>query len=357
MIQVLQIGRAVESSVLNYTALYESSVTNRKDATRAMDQLCQRIMASMQFQPHHGINRSGTGLPSDSSIRSSFASMQLSDISERHDLPPSPPISIGSPCLNDEQFGVSHHTHAMRYSSDVVGQRERCFSPRVLPSAGTNSQVDQGNYGPISERSQRSNLFDDDQMWHQIEGTSLQGNRNSSITYFAQEFGRSSANLGIVGISSSKDAHYQQPLSNSGLVTRRQPSQQTQRASIPMEEVASPLFKSRKLKAVDSSNEMETNFSWPGTINPHLGTTKNEAPEVVTSSFEGLNPTYADHPQFSDKCLAQGTQVEYSERLIPLAKGIEMIWIPLQRPALHNRYHGFCKGAWQIRKAVRYSQS
>jgi len=45
VIQALHIARAVENAILDFTHLYETSITNRKDATRAMDQLCQRIMA------------------------------------------------------------------------------------------------------------------------------------------------------------------------------------------------------------------------------------------------------------------------------------------------------------------------
>lgn len=54
----------------------------------------------------------------------------------------------------------------------------------------------------------------------------------------------------------------------------------------------------------------------------------------------------------NEKFSASLTQADYQERLASLPKGLDNVWLPLARPALHNRYHGFCKGAWQIRRAV-----
>jgi hypothetical protein len=92
---------------------------------------------------------------------------------------------------------------------------------------------------------------------------------------------------------------------------------------------------------------------------PNIQTTEEiyrdfEAPEVV-SAFDGMYPASPDLNQFSEKYPAAAllTQADYAARLLSLPAGMENIWMPLKRPAMHNRYHGFCKGAWQIRKAVR----
>ncbi|KAF2724462.1 hypothetical protein K431DRAFT_310028 [Polychaeton citri CBS 116435] len=54
----------------------------------------------------------------------------------------------------------------------------------------------------------------------------------------------------------------------------------------------------------------------------------------------------------NEKFSASLTQADYQERLSSMPKGQQNVWQPLARPAMHNRYHGFCKGAWQIRRAV-----
>jgi hypothetical protein len=64
---------------------------------------------------------------------------------------------------------------------------------------------------------------------------------------------------------------------------------------------------------------------------------------------EKIRPT-AD--LMNEKISASLTQADYQERLACLSNGVEHIWLPLARPALHNMYHGFCRGAWQIRRAV-----
>jgi hypothetical protein len=83
-----------------------------------------------------------------------------------------------------------------------------------------------------------------------------------------------------------------------------------------------------------------------------------EAPEVVTKDFGvmfSMRPI-ASSPTSpaggSDKYLAFRTQSDYAEALFSLSPGMDSVWAPLSRPAMHNRYHGFCKGAWQMRKAV-----
>ena len=83
-----------------------------------------------------------------------------------------------------------------------------------------------------------------------------------------------------------------------------------------------------------------------------------QSPASITSGWdvqfsEKLRPM----PDLAnEKFSASLTQADYQERLSTLPRGSENIWLPLARPALHNRYHGFCKGAWQIRKAVRYER-
>jgi hypothetical protein len=78
-----------------------------------------------------------------------------------------------------------------------------------------------------------------------------------------------------------------------------------------------------------------------------------EAPEVVSMDFEGMHPVSPLPDQYPEKYPAFRTQADYAELLLSLPAGMDNIWMPLKRPAMHNRYHGFCKGAWEIRKAVR----
>jgi hypothetical protein len=83
-----------------------------------------------------------------------------------------------------------------------------------------------------------------------------------------------------------------------------------------------------------------------------------QSPTSITSGWDvQFNEKLRPMPDLAnEKFSASLTQADYQERLSTLPKGIDNIWFPLARPALHNRYHGFCKGAWQIRKTVRYKR-
>lgn len=96
---------------------------------------------------------------------------------------------------------------------------------------------------------------------------------------------------------------------------------------------------------------------------PRIGGKASEAyimqsPASITSEWDvQFNEKLRPMPDLAnEKFSASLTQADYQERLSTLPRGLENIWLPLARPALHNRYHGFCKGAWQIRKTVRYKR-
>lgn len=82
----------------------------------------------------------------------------------------------------------------------------------------------------------------------------------------------------------------------------------------------------------------------------HALRTPESIENITEAQFEEKLRPVADLA--NEKFSASLTQADYQERLSSLSKGQESVWLPLPRPALHNRYHGFCKGAWQIRKAV-----
>ena len=85
------------------------------------------------------------------------------------------------------------------------------------------------------------------------------------------------------------------------------------------------------------------------------------APEVVTKEYESMLSQQRTRPS---------VQTKRPNNLVPMHPALRLpfnhvetptspvpepdsVWLPLPRPARHNNYHGFCKGAWQIRKSVR----
>ncbi|KAF2106662.1 hypothetical protein BDV96DRAFT_328388 [Lophiotrema nucula] len=372
VIQALHIARAVENAVLDFTTLHESSVTNRKDATRAMDQLCQRIMASMQFQPQHGANKSEARIPSDSSMRSSSASMRLSDPNEWKDLPPTPPASVGSP-RQPYQRALPQRTLTIRRPSDRVGQRGRYNAPQISPQASLqispptssqtsplgwiSSQIKHAN-GDLAAGHASSSAAGEEQQSHQ-DPEDLDAERRSqfSIQYSAYESDKGSILVQPTSVTSPTTSRHLQDPTPRGHTASEQPPQQ--RSSSARKE---PIHDPRDLIQNNESTLSEEAQALIALSRatkerplclPRIETADDlqrafEAPEVVSADFEGMY--HVD--QSNDKYTAFLSQADYAERLLSLPPGLENIWTPLKRPAMHNRYHGFCKGAWQIRKMV-----
>jgi hypothetical protein len=353
VIQALHIARAVENAVLDFTTLHETSVTNRKDATRAMDQLCQRIMASMQY----GLHKSEARDPSASSMQSSFASLPLSS----YDLPPSPPASVGSPRQPDYQRATSQRTLTIRPPSDKVDQRGSYNAPQASPLGWIRSQVNHSSsdlaagYAPSSTagKGQQSHQSPDD--------LELERRSQFSMQYSAPGSEKGSVHLQPAGVTSTTTSRYPQDPSTRAQAASEHPPQRSQQGTASTERAVILASGTHRQNSGGSlGDKAEALSTRSRTTKPHsqclprIETVDDlqpdfDAPEVVSGDFEGIYPV----PDQSEKYPAFLTQSDYAERLLSLPAGMDNIWMPLKRPAMHNRYHGFCTGAWKMRKAVR----
>jgi len=408
-----------------------------------MDQLCQRIMASMQFQPQHGENRSDARMPSNSSMRSSLASIQLSDINGSYDYPPTPPTSVGSPRQPSYQHTFPQRASTIRSPSDSLSQRVRYNAPQASPLGWISSQANRSSgdltvgYAPSSiggeeqqsyQRYAPSSIAGAEQQNYQryasssIAGTeqqnyqryapssiageeqqnyqryapssiageeqqNYQGYAPSSIAGEEQQniqspddlelerrsqfsiqlstlgSDRGSVNLHPASTTSTATSRYPHDPSTRGQAPSEQPPQLSQQWTAPTDRAVILASETHRQNNGGSSGDVaEASSTRSQTTRPpplpRLETVETlqryfEAPEVVPTDFEGKYPVTPGPDQSSEKYPAFRTQAEYTERLLSLPPGMENIWMPLQRPAMHNRYYGFCKGAWQIRKMVR----
>ncbi|EXJ72736.1 uncharacterized protein A1O5_03883 [Cladophialophora psammophila CBS 110553] len=379
IIQALNLARAVDNAVLDFTALHESSVTGRKDATRAMDQLCQRIMASMQVEPKSRRESVEATTPSASSLLFSYANMQPSEGQERFDtsfpsLPSameSPPPSVLQRTLPDRTFTVRQHNGTALRTSQKSGSLPLPESRALKVTNLQGQQADNDSLvsRPISSLDQEQQPESSDDL--EVEDTSKVSIRDSGLGS-----DRSSEHLHIMKTASVAKSIELQRAPIGGIAVHQHPLR-----SIPPPEPKPPTVE-LKLRTSDIEQHdygtgtpdlaLHTSDASP---TPSLTATPLsarisriekpedvlralEAPEVVTKDFGvmfSMRPI-ASAPTTpasgADKYLAFRTQSDYAEALFSLSPGMDNIWAPLSRPAMHNRYHGFCKGAWQMRKAV-----
>jgi hypothetical protein len=382
VIQALHIARAVESSVLDFTSLHESSVTNCRDATRAMDQLCQRIIASMQFQPQRRVNTSGA--PSDSSMRSGFASMGLSDIVESYDLPPSPPPSVGSSQQHYYQRALPplppqpQRTSTISRPSDILSQRGRHNTPQASPKGWlarrTISQVN-----PTNEEQQINKSPEDIDLERRsqlsIQSSALESNRGSVYTQSANTTSTSYPRY-LEDPPTKDQATYEQPRQLSQQWTE-QPQQQLQQWTEQSQQLSQQWNEQprqlsqqwteqpqqrlqqwtasadEKITLASRSPEQNDGYTFgklalptpaaeasaflsQTTRLPRIETAQEhmralEAPEVLVAPSMPLRPDLS-----SEKYPAFRTQSDFEDLLKALPVGMDNIWQPLTRPAMHN---------------------
>jgi hypothetical protein len=309
-----------------------------------MDQLCHRIAASMRFQPQRGVRAFGTIDPSASSIRSSFTSIRLSENSDPYALPPSPPASsVGSPRQFTDQQKSAQHRLTVRRSSDKLDQQNGYDMPSSSTPARTTSQY-RRNSNDLTA------AYDSNLIIHQ------------ELQNHCSPMGQDST-----GVEQRKHSSLQQRENDNNIVLAHwQPESITapnKDELVRWSPINSPVGQADFIHS-PSHQLVSTNWSPklradPSPLcSPRIETAADlhrafNAPEVIQRDFDGLYTTSPRPDLSAEKYPAYRTKHDYAELLLTLPVGMDNMWLPLKRPAMHNRYHGFCKGAWQARKAVR----
>ena len=376
VIQALNLARAVDNAVLDFTALHESSVTGRKDATRAMDQLCQRIMASMQVEPKSRRESVEATTPSASSLSFSYANMQSSEGHERSGKSlRSLSSAMESPKSSNFQRTLPNRTIIVGQHNETALRTGQKSGSLPLPESralkATDLQGRQADNDSLVSRPISS--LEQEQQPDDLEGEETRKD--------------STRDSGLGSDRSSEPSHIMKNASVAESIKLQRPPfggfavHQHRLRSIPPPEpkpsIAEPKLQTSDIEkhdygtgtpnlTVHTSDASPTSSLTATPLTARISRIEKpedvlralEAPEVAIKDFGvmfSLRPIASSPtspPSGSDKYLAFRTQSDYAEALLSLSPGMHNIWAPLSRPAMHNRYHGFCKGAWQMRKAV-----
>lgn len=386
--QALQIARAVESAVLDLSRLHESSITSRKDAMQAMDDLCRRINSNgarynqygddwygprgstepprPQFSyPHMERMRSGGSDPYHSedmrgyptNIMMSGANQnqyqhfqRAQSVRQPENMPPysgryqshhTPSHSwSGPPTYRNEMISPppaslseieEDQARKMRQYSDIeqlselslrdsgigsdVGSRKPPAPPSIN-SVGTSDIARQASIN--SDRSNTSQPRDTRQ-----ESLSAPRNPPSTLTARRKPVPQSNEN------DMSPDSSDAEP---------EQPSSRTASTSAPGSASASG-----NSRTIESADEMTRAMAAPEVVTRENGPMLMQNRDRPTPHSKRPNHLASVHPAL---------RVPYNYVDSPASPEPDNVWLPLPRPAKHNNYHGFCKGAWQIRKSV-----
>ncbi|KAI7281724.1 hypothetical protein KC345_g3982 [Hortaea werneckii] len=338
VIRALQIARDQENVLLNLTMLHDASITNRNNAIRSMDELCQRIIQSFPvprqlaednvqaFMAQSG----GFGFPFARTRRSSEESLESYQTASPA-LPsavtiPDHPGSTRSPTVSRFQ--------SMRHASDSLVQRATSLVPTRAPGLPACPES-----APRRRQQDSVAAFD---MFDRVATLSVHDSGRGSVETDSRH--RQSASLSSQAVSEelpAPDSNTARPRTMPGVAIERRADLTSSTAS-----TASDHFPDQDAEAQSTS---------VSAIEAHRALS---APEVVTQEFSPRlthNPTYPR--QQSPSTLITDFQPSISNTFlgspIPITPIHEEIWHPLPRPAKINNYHGFCRGAWQTRQAVQ----
>jgi hypothetical protein len=359
IIQPLHVARAVENAALDFTVLHEASVTNRNDTTKAMDQLCKRIIASSQYLPHHTGHSFGAVDSSNMSMMSSAASVPLSDLVDAYNQRSSPPSSVGSPPVSERQRAFSQRAMSFpQPEQEVAPEQLDPRTPRKSPLSFISSQIGSSSSHPPES----------------VQNEPMRGYRNSDEmqlqpkSYFTPKLLVSKNDRGSIRF---------QPAPARSPSTIRQSQDNSSRLSSYSEATLNQSGERTPSTEWDSAEKEKEKHKYGGYFGGDTETLSIRSKPVLSAQVPSLYraesaeyQNYGGHdapevvpddsanvllsPEFSEKFPSPRFEPDYNARLQSLPPGLENIWAPLTRPAMHNRYHGFCKGAWQIRKTVRY---
>ncbi|KAI6876266.1 hypothetical protein KC343_g12086 [Hortaea werneckii] len=338
VIRALQIARDQENVLLNLSMLHDASITNRNNAIRSMDELCQRIIQSfpvprqlaednMQaFMAQSG----GFGFPFARTRRNSEESLESYQTASPA-LPsavtiPDHPGSSRSPIISRFQ--------SMRHASDSLVHRATSLVPSRTPGLPACPE-------PASRRRQHDSIAAFD-MFDRVATLSVHDSGRGSVETNSGH--RQSASLSSQAVSEelpAPDSNTARSRTTPGVVIERRADLTSSTAS-----TASHHFPDQDTEAQSTSMSA---------IEAHRALS---APEVVTHEFSPRlmhNPTRPR--QQTPNTITTDFQPSISNAFlgspIPMTPVHEDIWHPLPRPAKINNYHGFCKGAWQTRHAVQ----
>lgn len=338
VIRALQIARDQENVLLNLTMLHDASITNRNNAIRSMDELCQRIIQSFPVPRQLGedsmqifmAQSGGFGFPFARTRRNSEDSLESFQTASPA-LPsavtiPDQPGSSRSPAISRFQ--------SMRHASDSLVQRATPLVPSRTPGLPACPE-------PASRRRQHdsSAAFD---VFDRVATLSVHDSGRGSVETNSAH--RQSASLSSQAVSEelpAPDANTARPRDTPGVATER-------RADLTSSVSSTASHRFPDLDAEAQSTSMSA-------IEAHRALS---APEVVTREFSPRlthNPTYLRQqtPSTITTNFQPSVSNSFLESPIPMTPVHEGVWHPLPRPAKINNYHGFCKGAWQTRQAVQ----
>nr|OQO27210.1 hypothetical protein B0A51_05094 [Rachicladosporium sp. CCFEE 5018] len=369
VIRALQIARDVENAALNMHKLHDASVSNRLEAIRSMDGLCYRITVAMEVprsldaEPDLQRFMSREPIPSPALLTlqrrgsdETLASFQTA----RMALPAAvsiPSTSAGPPVQNP-RFMLSPPSGSLQRGGSIASLAPSFawLVPQLRRNADDNATLRSFSMSDHSRPQTRIGGLDDgitqamnDMSLYYPSGPSanLRSPAAQPVGASVPRLGRDRLDSVVAAQRGLDDLQYQHygPMSASHNASNDGPGN----AQVESSSSASPTLTLRThdsgstQQSFDRSNRSDSAPTIP------IQDTLSMLPDRGGSYSTSLRPSMytLTGPSSSSGSRSSAEHLMWSPEQ-------DKVWSPLSEPTAHNRYHGFCRGAWQTRRSLEH---
>ncbi|OQO10859.1 hypothetical protein B0A48_04160 [Cryoendolithus antarcticus] len=361
VIRALQIARDVENAALNMQILHDASISNRLEAIRSMDGLCYRITVAMEVprsldaEPdlQRFMSREPVPAPAMLTLQrrgsdESLASFQTA----RMALPAavSIPSASAGPSVRNPRFMLSPPSGSLQRGGSIASLAPSFawLAPQLRRNADENVTLRSFSMGDNTRPQSRIGNLDGgitqemNVMSLRYTSTLAPDSRSSA----AQPAGLSIPRLGRNRLDSAVAV-------DQGLVDL-----QGQHYGVMSELPKADNDDAGAAVAASSSASSPSGSTHHSIDGPSRS---GSAPVVPTQDTLSMLPDRSNMYSLSLRpTVSTPTGPSSSSGSRSSAEHLmwspehDEVWSPLSEPTAHNKYHGFCKGAWQTRRSLEH---
>nr|OQO26590.1 hypothetical protein B0A51_06781 [Rachicladosporium sp. CCFEE 5018] len=367
VIRALQIAREYENAALNMHLLQDASISNRQDAIRSMNGLCYRITVAMEvprsldaepdlqrFMSREPVPAPGLLALQRRGSDESLASFQTA----RMALPAavSIPSSSAGPSAQSPRLMLSPPSGSLQRGGSIASLAPSFawLAPQLRRNADDSATLRSFSMSDNTRPQTRIGILDDG-ITQAMDGSSIcypplpPGSRlplAQPAEYQVPRLGRNRLDSAAAVDRGLVELQHQRYAIMSASASVRASNSEGGTAETALSSIASPTL---TLRTHDSGSSQHSLGREDRSGSAPAIPTQDVLSMLPEMSSLSLRPTMSTPtgPSSSSGSRSSAEHLMWSPEH-------DEVWSPLSEPTAHNRYHGFCKGAWQTRRSLEH---
>ncbi|KAK6428206.1 hypothetical protein LTR95_015651 [Oleoguttula sp. CCFEE 5521] len=367
VIRALQIARDVENAALNMQILHDASISNRLEAIRSMDGLCYRITVAMEVprsldaEPdlQRFMSREPVHAPATLSLQRRGSDQSLASFqTARMALPAavSIPSTSAGPSVQNPRFMLSPPSGSLKRGASIASLAPSFawLAPQLRRNADDNATLRSFSMNDNTRPQTRIGNLDDGvaQAMNRMSLHYPSGLTPELQSSAAQPAGPSGPRLGRNRLDSVVAAERELAdlqLQRYGAMSTSPNGSDVEVGNAEAASVssASPTVTLRTHDSGSAQNSFDHSIRSDSAPTIPTQDTLSMLPNRGGGYSLSLRPTMSTPtgPSSSSGSRSSAEPLMWSPEH-------DEVWSPLSEPTAYNKYHGFCKGAWQTRSSL-----